>query len=76
MRILKEKKPSYGHRRLVTYAQPITMFLRLTEEVEESSNPNIKQLWVQAVKDQQNFLDTYFRELENSDEMVIFNFYV
>ena len=38
----------------------ITMFLCMKEEVELSANPNVHQLWVQAVKDQQSFLQTYF----------------
>ena len=54
----------------------ITMFLCMKEEVELSVNPNVHQLWVQAVKDQQSFLQTYFRELQSTDQMVSNIFYL
>ena len=70
MRILREKMPDFNIRKLSSYSQPITMFLLLEEEVENSNNDNCVQQWVRAVKDRRRFLETYCRELELGEEQI------
>ena len=69
--ILKSRMPSWGPRKIKSNAHFYSAFKMVEEEVKETNDPVIEQLFVEVFKDKDAFVETMIENLKKVEEVEI-----